>query len=47
MTIQDLLKKCEITFGKKDYKRLIGLCDEIFKTYSKNQITMAYYESIR
>ena len=42
MTIRDLLKKCEIAFGKKDYKGLIGLCDEIFKADSKNQIAIGY-----
>ena len=42
MTIRDLLKKCEIAFGKNDYKGLIGLCDEIFKMDSKNQIAIGY-----
>ena len=31
MTIQDLLDKCECAYDEKDFKKLIGLCDEVLK----------------
>ncbi|MBE6499532.1 MAG: hypothetical protein E7Z80_03155 [Methanobrevibacter thaueri] len=42
MTIQDLLKKCEHTYNKKDFKTLVGLCDEVFKKDPDNPIAMSY-----
>ena len=42
MTIQDLLNKCEYAYIDKDFKKLIELCDEVFKKNPDNQIAISY-----
>ena len=42
MTIQDLLNKCEWAYDEKDFNKLIGLCDEVFKKDSDNPIAISY-----
>ncbi|MBO6110226.1 MAG: tetratricopeptide repeat protein, partial [Methanobrevibacter sp.] len=42
MTIQDLLDKCEYAYDERDFKKLIELCDEVFKKDSDNQIAISY-----
>lgn len=43
MTVQELLDKCDDTYYfEKDYEKLIGLCDEILKEDSDNQIAISY-----
>ena len=42
MTIQNLLNKCENAYIEKDFKKLIGLCDEVFKKDSDNPIAVSY-----
>ena len=42
MKIKDLLDKCEIAYSSHDYKRLIELCDEIFKIDPDSQNAIGY-----
>ena len=42
MTIQDLLDKCEYAYMDRDFKKLIELCDEVFKKDQDNQIAISY-----
>ena len=42
MKIKDLLDKCEIAYSSHDYKRLIKLCDEIFKIDPDSQNAIGY-----
>ena len=42
MTIQDLLDECEYAYDIKDFKKLIELCDEVFKKNPDNQIAISY-----
>ena len=42
MKIKELLDKCEIAYSSHDYKRLIKLCDEIFKIDPDSQNAIGY-----
>ena len=42
MTIQDLLNECECAYDEKDFKKLMELCDEVFKKDPDNQIAIGY-----
>ena len=42
MKIKELLDKCEIAYSSHDYKRLIELCDEIFKIDPDSQNAIGY-----
>ena len=42
MTLQDLLDKCEYAYYEKDYRNLMGLCDEVLKRNQYNQTAISY-----
>ena len=42
MTLQDLLDKCEYAYYEKDYRNLMGLCDEVLKRNQYNQTAIGY-----
>lgn len=42
MTIKELLSKCEDAYLDKDFKKLLGLCDEVLKSDPDNQTATSY-----